>query len=198
MLFPCKRACKFRLSVPGLMWTTGEMRLTGSLRAHARGSESRGLTLQKRERFRVERVAGTRRASLATPQKGVHSSTRSCLPQLLLESRELILKLPLFLITQGLLLLAVLELLLDIFYRLLDVLGSERLLLLDVNLVPRTVEDLIRLPLVIDLGVGVLPTLCSQVPCVHDPLFRGYAVAELQVVGDPHHAAVPLLDRLPM
>merc|ERR1719191_2203185 len=103
--------------------------------------------------------------------------TGSGVLQLLFESREFVLNLPLLLIAQRLLLLAVLELLLSVLDRLLDLLGTQRLLPLHVDLVPGTVEDLIRLPLVVDLSVSVLSALRSQVSRVHDPFLRGHAVA---------------------
>merc|ERR1712186_126776 len=131
-----------------------QKRVTGVERVARSGSRP--------EQKRVTGVERSGHSHSATPEAGITPTTRSGLPQLLFESRELVLKLPLLLIAQGLLLLAVLELLLSVLDRLLEILGTQRLLPLHVDLVPGTVEDLIGLPLVVDLGVSVLPALRSQ------------------------------------
>merc|ERR1712078_133015 len=120
--------------------------------------------------------------------------------QLFVQGRELVLHLPDFVLREGLFLLAILELLLQILDLLLLLLVRQFGLLLHVNDVPGRIADLLlflvasargcRLSLLNGLA------LLLEKAGLHDPLLRRNRTAELLVVGDDDHAALEFLDGL--
>merc|ERR1711990_1027951 len=135
---------------------------------------------------------------------GILSSLRSgfTLFQLFVQGRQLVLHLPDFVLREGLLLLPILELLLQILDLLLLLLVRQLGLLLHVDDVPGRIADLLLFLVAISRGFlcrllhGL--TLLLENAGLHDPLLRRDRTAELLVVGDDDHAALEFLDGLPM
>merc|ERR1719460_2529552 len=130
------------------------------------------------------------------------SSLRSgfTLFQLFVQGRQLVLHLPDFVLREGLLLLPILELLLQILDLLLLLLVRQLGLLLHVDDIPGRIADLLLF--LVAVAGGFLRhllnglTLLLQKAGLHDPLLRRDRTAELLVVGDDDHAALELLDGL--
>merc|ERR1711933_595361 len=114
----------------------------------------------------------------------------------LLQLVELVLHLPHLLVRQRLLLFPLLELLLDVLNLLLLIFVAERDILLHINLVARSIVNLIRPRVAISLFVVVCfrLTLNAQVASLHDPLLCGHTVAELLVVRNDQDATLVILD----
>merc|ERR1712161_144639 len=119
----------------------------------------------------------------------------SSLLQGLLELVELVLDLPHLLVAQSLLLLAVLKLFLQVLDLLLLVLVGQRCVLVDLDLVARAVEHLVRALVAVILLIDTHGlALNAQAAALHDPLLGGHAIAELLVVRDDQHTALVVLD----
>mmetsp|Transcript_108344 Transcript_108344/g.271561 ORF Transcript_108344/g.271561 Transcript_108344/m.271561 type:complete len:696 (+) Transcript_108344:201-2288(+) len=119
----------------------------------------------------------------------------SCLERFL-ELVQLVLDLPQLLIRQGLFLLAVLQLLLQVLDCFLLVLVAQGGVLLHLDLVARTIVDLIRACVAFVLALAGVHglTLNAQSATLHDPLLRGDAIAEFLVVRDDQDTALVVLD----
>merc|ERR1719460_1577108 len=118
--------------------------------------------------------------------------------ELVVQGRQLVLHLPDFVLREGLFLLPVLELLLEILDLLLLVLVRQFDLLLHVDDIPGRIADFLLFLVAIARfflccllnGLALLREKAS----LHDPLLRRDRITELLVVGDDDHAALEFLD----